>query len=99
MSRYKRASRKKTIRPLWPIVGVTLGLVLLVGAGWALLGQNPKAALEVTGRPSLKVDPTTIDLGNQTLGNTVQAEFRLTNVGDQPLRFTEAPYIEVVEGC
>lgn len=99
MSRYKRVSRKKTTPPIWPIAGVILGLVLLVGAGWALLGQSPKAAIEVTGKPSLKVDQTTLDLGQQTLGNTVQVEFKLTNVGDQPLRFTEAPYIEVVEGC
>ena len=33
------------------------------------------------------------------LGKTVQVDFKLTNVGDQPLTFTEAPYVEVVEGC
>jgi hypothetical protein len=29
----------------------------------------------------------------------VQVEYQLTNVGDKPLRFTQDPYIEVVEGC
>jgi len=69
-------------------VGIAAGLVLLGGAIWALFGQSPQAAIEVTGRPSLKVNRETIDLGNQKLDNTVQAAFELTNVGDQPLRFT-----------
>jgi len=99
MSRHKRPTSKSTSSPLWPVAAIVIGLLLLAGAAWTLLGQSPKAAVEVTGQPSLKVDQATIDLGDQKLGATVQAAFTLTNVGDQPLRFTEAPYIEVVEGC
>jgi hypothetical protein len=29
----------------------------------------------------------------------VEVSFQLTNVGDQALRFSKAPYIEVLEGC
>lgn len=99
MSRSKRPSHKKPSRPVWPLIGMVAGLILLGGALGALFAQNAKAAIEVTGRPSLRVDQETIDLGRQRLGSTVQVAFGLTNVGDQPLRFTEVPYVEVVEGC
>ena len=58
-----------------------------------------KAAIEVNGSPSMKVDKEQVDLGDVKLGQTVEVTFQVTNVGDQPLRFEEQPYIEVVEGC
>ncbi len=33
------------------------------------------------------------------LGQTVEVSFQVSNAGDQPLRFSQAPYIEVLEGC
>jgi hypothetical protein len=77
------------------------GLALLGLAAYALFGNGAggAAAIEVKGSPRLKVDRESLDLGDVQLGQTVEARFRLTNVGDQPLRFAEAPYIEVVEGC
>ena len=75
----------------------------MVGLAFFILRGNqnsqPLAAIEVHGAPSLKADQEQIDLGNVSLGQTVQVSFRLTNVGDQPLRFSEKPYIEVVKGC
>jgi hypothetical protein len=47
----------------------------------------------------LKADKEKVDLGQVKLGQNVKVAFVLTNVGDKPLRFTEAPYIEVKEGC
>ena len=101
MSRYKKPTHRKSSLGVGPMVGIAVGVILVGVAAFALFYKSaqPKAALEVTGRPSLKVDRESIDLDNQKLGNTVQASFKLTNVGDQPLRFTETPYIEVVEGC
>ena len=94
--------RKKQGPPGYVVVAAIVGggLLLIFGA-LSLLGgsKGPKAAIEVTGRPSLKVDRETIDLGEIPLGTPVKTAFVLTNVGDQPLRVTEAPYIEVVEGC
>ncbi len=58
-----------------------------------------KAQVEVKGSPSLKVDKDNVDLGDEKLGNTVAVTFQVTNIGDQPLRFSEQPYVEVVEGC
>ncbi len=58
-----------------------------------------KATIEVTGAPSLKVDQEEIDLGDMKFNQVADVSFQLTNVGDQTLRFTKDPYIEVVEGC
>lgn len=95
------AQKRRRAQRTWLFLG--LGGVFLVGLAFFLLrgSQNsqPLAAIEVHGAPSLKADQEQIDLGNVSLGQTVQVSFRLTNVGDQPLRFSEKPYIEVVEGC
>jgi len=78
-----------------------LGVLLVITAIVSLL-RGPgtgRATIEVTGQPRLRVDRQLVDLGAVRLGQTVEASFTLTNVGDQPLRLTQAPYIEVVEGC
>ncbi len=80
-----------------------MGGIVLVGLAFlALRGKSaaqPLATIEVYGAPSLKVDQEQVDLGDVKLGRLVQVSFRLTNVGDQPLHFSEAPYVELVEGC
>jgi hypothetical protein len=91
---------KRTQYPwLFPlIVGMVLvGLAFLVLRGKPV--AQPLAAIEVHDAASLKVDKEQIDMGDLKLGRMVEASFLLTNVGDQPLRFTKPPYIEVVEGC
>jgi Lon protease-like protein len=77
------------------------GALLVVFAVVSVLGRagGGRAPIEVTGQPRLRVDREVVDLGEIRLGTTVEAAFVLTNVGDQPLRLTQAPYIEVVEGC
>jgi hypothetical protein len=62
---------------------------------------NPTASVpvDVNGAPSIKADKDKVDLGNQKLGSTVDVSFTVSNTGDQPLRFTKQPYIEVKEGC
>jgi hypothetical protein len=54
---------------------------------------------EVTGAPAVQVDKQVVDLGNIRLGKWVNTSFQVTNVGDQPLRLTQKPYVEVKEGC
>ncbi len=98
----KRIVPKK--KPRFPI-----GLPLIIVAGVALIAVallgsrgGPAAvtvAPPVTGGPALQVDKQTVDFGDVQLGQTVEAKFEVSNVGDQPLRFTQAPYVEVVEGC
>lgn len=103
MSEHKN---KKNLRhrrkiQLWPMILLFAGGVLLViGAVYVLnKPSQPKAAIEVSGTPSLKVDQEKVDLGKVKLGQTVEVKFKIMNVGDQTLRFSKAPYVEVLEGC
>ena len=93
-----RYRRKKQI---WPMILLFAGGLLLVFGAFKAFTKpsGQKAAIEVSGTPSLKVDQEKVDLGNVKLGQTVEVTFKLKNVGDQTLRFSKAPYIEVLEGC
>lgn len=97
----KKNLRHRKKKQLWPMILLFAGSVLLViGAVFALnKPSRPKAAIEVSGTPSLKVDREKVDLGNVKLGQTVEVKFTIMNVGDQTLRLSKAPYIEVLEGC
>ena len=97
-----KRSRKRKQRNRWvPLVLGAGGLLLLVLAVLALRGggSGSKAAIEVNGAPAIQVDKEQVDLGEVKLGQTVEVAFKITNVGDQPLRLSEQPYVEVVEGC
>jgi hypothetical protein len=96
--KHLRYGRKKQT---WPILLLLAGGVLLIiGVVFAFRKPaEPKASIDVAGSPSLKVDQEKVDLGIVKLGQTVDVKFKLTNVGDQTLRFSKAPYIEVLEGC
>jgi hypothetical protein len=99
--KYKKHTRRRQQKSPWPLIMLVAGgLLLILGAVFAF-NQSSKAKLpvEVAGSPSLRVDKEKVDLGDVKLGKTVQVSFELTNVGDQPLRFSQAPYIEVKEGC
>jgi hypothetical protein len=103
MSQHKQ---KKTYRngrkkQPWPLLLLLAGgLVLITGAVFAFRKPSQtKAAIMISGTPSLKVNQDKVDLGNVKLGQTVDVKFTLTNVGDKTLRFSKTPYVEVVEGC
>jgi hypothetical protein len=97
----KKVLRHRKKKPVWPMVLLFAGGLLLVIGAVSVLNKpsQPKAAVEVSGAPSLKVDQEKVDLGDVTLGRTVEVTFKLMNVGDQTLRFSKAPYIEVLKGC
>lgn len=94
----RKPNPKRSLMPLW-LALAGLGLVLF--AGWAVWSSNAqtKANIEVQGAPRLKVEPGSIDHGAVKLGTPIRDDVRVTNIGDRPLRFTEAPYIVVKEGC
>ena len=94
----KHTQRSKRLAPL--LIG--LGGILLAVLAFLALNKSEPASLstpQVKGAASLMVDQEVIDLGDVQLGVQVKASFKVTNVGDKPLRFTDRPYIEVVEGC
>ena len=84
-------------------VGLAIAGIILFGfALWSILqdaNPNIKAESQVKGSPSLMVDQEKIDLGNVPLGQWVTVKFKVTNVGDQPLSFTQKPYVQVAAGC
>ena len=88
--------RTRSALPGQVLVGA--GIILIGVIGWYVF-RSPSALIEVKGAPSLKTDKNSVDLGDVKLGAVVEASFQLTNVGDQPLRLTEAPYTELLEGC
>lgn len=99
----KKYSKRRIQRPILPLLMLAAGgLVLILAAVFAFKQSGkpkPKAAIEVSGSPSLRADKETVDLGDIKLGQTVKVSFRLSNVGNQPLRFKSEPTIEVKEGC
>ena len=102
-TKHKKYTKRRKQRPILPMVMLGVGgLVLILAAVFAFTQSSkpkPKVAIEVNGSPSLKVDKETVDLGDIKLGKQVSVSFQISNVGDQPLRFTSAPTIEVKEGC
>jgi len=88
---------KNTKYPLFFVLGGAAILIITVFFAF----QKPPVPFtpEVTGGPSLKADKEELNFGDVKLGKTVTASFELKNIGDQTLKFSKAPYIEVIEGC
>ncbi len=97
----KVVAQKKQKAPiwLWAIIAAGVVLIAFVVIDTASRNSSPPPAPLVTGAPALQVDKEKVDFGDVKLGQTGEATFEVTNVGDQPLRFNEKPYVEVVEGC
>lgn len=79
-------------RPFLLFVLLGIGLMLIVAAIWFASAGND-------GAPAIAVSQQKIDFGEVKLNTPIFFEFDVTNTGNSPLRFTEAPNIEVVEGC
>ena len=103
MPRYRPKPAKRKHKAKRNKLPIFLGLggifFLLVATYFALQRRSYSYIPEVTNGPSLQGDKQKVDLGDVKLGNTAQVLFKIKNVGDQPLLFSEAPYIEVKEGC
>ena len=95
--RQQAAEQKKM---LWTVLGGLLLIAAAVGLAFgAARKPTGRATPEVTGAPRLKVLQEKVDLGDVKLGRQVQVDVQLANVGDQPLRLSQEPWVEVIEGC
>lgn len=97
ISKSRQVQRNQNKLPL--IMALAGAAILIIAAFFAFQKKPASFTPEVTGGPSLKADKQKVDLGDVKLGQTVEVSFDITNVGDQPLKFFKAPYIEVKEGC
>ena len=96
MAKKNQKYRKQKQRRNFPRLFVALGGGLLLLA--AILFAN-RSGGDGGGTPSLAVDQQRIDYGDVKFGVNKSFAIKVTNSGDGTLRFKEAPYIEVLEGC
>jgi hypothetical protein len=103
MSKKTRSRKNKpsSRQSLWPwLAGIGL-LLLIVGGALVWITSSPGTAVtpEVVGAPKLAVDQTVVDEGYMQYNAPVRTTYRLSNVGDQPLKIVGQPMVELVEGC
>lgn len=101
----RRAKRGRSSRPpRWLWMAVAGAAVLAVGA-LVVLATRPRSdnapqnTPQVLGSPRLAVDKTLIDEGYVKYDVPVRTTFRLSNVGDQPLKLLAQPQVRLVDGC
>jgi hypothetical protein len=95
MAKKNQKYKKQKGRQSLPWLLIAAGGALLVFAGIFFANRSADAG----GTPSISVDKQKIDFGTQKFGTNLTFAVKVTNTGDGTLRFTEKPYIEVVEGC
>ena len=102
-TRVKRKSTAPAPRSPWPFVVMAIGAaVILVVGFWVLRWSDSSSstgAPQTTSGARLSVDRTTIDFGKVPLDKMVKAEFKIKNVGNQPLIVKAEPRVELVKGC
>ena len=96
-----RKNQPSSRRSLWPwLAGI--GVVALIVGGvlvWTSSGPGTAVTPQVEGAPKLVVDQTVVDEGYLQYNAPVRTTYRLSNVGDQPLKIVGQPMVELVEGC
>lgn len=95
----QRQQKKKRQKLIWTIGA---GALVILSVLFPLVKNanriNPEL-VEVEGRPAIKVDQEMIDYGYKKWSTNLTFDIKVTNVGDQTLRFSETPHVEVLEGC
>ncbi len=87
--------RRQPQRKSFPWLLAALGGILLVAAAFLFARQSGDGG----GTPSIAVDQQVIDYGDVKFGIEKTFAIKVTNTGGGTLRFKEAPYIQVLEGC
>ena len=92
--KYGKQKQRKSFP--WLFVALGGGLLLLAAA---LLFANRNSGDAGGGTPAISVDQNKIDYGYVKFGENRQFKLKVTNTGSGNLRFSEKPYVEVLEGC
>jgi hypothetical protein len=99
----RRAQQQGSSRLLPVLVIAAGGALLLVAVGLVLAqpwsGGEAQVTPKVAGTPRLTVDQAVIDEGYIQYDVPIQTAFRLSNVGDEPLKIVNAPQVRLVDGC
>ena len=74
---------------------IIFGGVLLIAAALFFANQGGDGG----GTPAIAVDQKLIDYGDVKFNVNKTFAIKVTNTGDGTLRFSEEPYIEILEGC
>ena len=90
----KQKKQKQNNKLFLPFI--ILGGVLLIAAAFYLSNQGGG---DGGGTPSIAVDQQKIDYGDVKFGVNKTFSIKVTNTGNDTLRFKEEPYVEVLEGC
>lgn len=97
MSKKIRKKKQQPRRKSFPWIPVVLAVVLISSVVFTFANRG---STKITGgTPAITVDQEKIDMGYIKLGQYRTINIKVTNTGDGVLRFTEDPYLEVVEGC
>ena len=91
----KKMQKEKEAKRL--MIGLVSGGVLLIAV--ALIFAFGGFGEDNSGTPVLAIEQDFIDYGEVKINTDINFEIRVTNTGDGTLRFAEAPYIEVRDGC
>ena len=97
MSKKTRNKKQQQRKKHFPWVQAVVAVVLIFGTVLTIANRNN--APVTGGTPAIAVDQEKIDMGYIKLGEYRTINIKVTNTGDGVLRFTEDPYLEVVEGC
>jgi hypothetical protein len=81
------------------LLAIMAAVILLTRPGSN--GQTPAAEAgdQAGAGPRLALDREEIDFGQVPVDQMVQAEFTISNNGDQALQILEQPVVQVKEGC
>jgi hypothetical protein len=105
MSRKFRHTHKPTPThqsPWLPLIAGGAVLLVIVGLAiwWTSFSSAPATAPQTAGgAPRLAVDRTAIDDGYVKFETPIQAAFKLSNTGNQPLQILSEPQVQLIEGC
>ncbi len=98
----RRAQQERNERLKYQIPFAVAGVLALLAVAYVVFTvfvQPSQAAVKGVNGPHFQVNTDKIDLGDEPLGKTVQAAFKITNTGDGTLNLTPPQIATVLEGC